>query len=111
MSTKNKEMGAKLDSSDSTYMAAGRSELSTAHPKSGPAKYLSFVTTLRFVGVVKCDYSIRYAYCDANGEIVEMASKDFYKAIPFMVRGVLHGEFRSVIARGKTNISFIGEIS
>lgn len=77
-------------------------------PKSRIKNSSTFCTSLRYVGIVKCDYSVRYSFIDSRGVVFEMSTKDFQKIIPFMVRGVIVGNFKHVRFRGRSGVSYLG---
>lgn len=77
--------------------------------RSAATKEGEVIETLTFVGVIKCDYSVRYAFSKSDGTHIEMTAKDFYAAIPYMNRGKVTGKFRLANIRGKPGIVFIRE--
>ena len=65
------------------------------------------IEKLSFVGVIKFNYSVRYAFSRSDGAYFEMAAKDFYAVIPYMNKGKVVGRFRYVNSRGRPGIVFV----
>jgi hypothetical protein len=69
-----------------------------------------FHATMTYDGVAKGKYSDRYSFIDQNGASFTMVSSDFDKAVLFMVRGVLEGEFQYSRRNQKYGVTFVREV-
>jgi hypothetical protein len=68
----------------------------------------TFQGVFQFVGIAKGNYSDRMIFEDANnGEQVNMHMNDFVKAVPYMVNGVLSGNFTYARSHGKYGIRYL----
>ena len=69
-----------------------------------------FHATITYLGVSKGIYSDRYAFRDQNKNHFTMVAADFDKMVPFMVRGVVEGEFHFSRRNEKYGITFVREL-